>query len=148
MSDLNTKGPNRIYNGIGDIPPPKYRYKTKKKGDGTIKVKETLHIYSTKNNTILSLTNQEGKIISSLSCGMLSTSRQSANYTAQQLGEMIAKKAISLKITKINVKTRGFGHGKTPAIRGLKIGKLRVNKIMECTNIPHNGCRSPKKRRL
>ena len=112
--------------------------------------KGIIHIQSTRNNTILTLTDLKGNTKFWSSAGNLGfkNSRKSTSYAAQAVAELLATKALNLGFDSIIVKMKGLGYGKLAAIRVLGKSKLSVEKIIELTPIAHNGCRPPKKRRV
>nr|AST08669.1 30S ribosomal protein S11 [Chlorella heliozoae] len=112
--------------------------------------KGIIHIQSTRNNTILTLTDLEGKTKFWSSAGNLGfkNSRKSTSYAAQAVAEFIATKAFSLGIDSVVLKIKGLGYGKLTAIRALAKSRLNVTQIVERTPVAHNGCRPPKKRRV
>lgn len=112
--------------------------------------KGIIHIQSTGNNTIITLTDLKGnpKFWSSAGNIGFKNSRKSTNYAAQAVAEIIATKALNLGFDSVIVKIKGLGYGKLPAIRTLYKSKLNVTRIIETTPIAHNGCRQPKKRRV
>jgi small subunit ribosomal protein S11 len=120
----------------------KFLKKTNEKG--------IIHIQSTKNNTILTLTDLEGNCKFWSSAGNIGfkNSRKSTSYAAQAVAEILAAKALNLGFDSIIVKIKGLGYGKLSALRALYKSKLSVTKILELTPIAHNGCRPPKKRRV
>ena len=75
-------------------------------------------------------------------------SRKSTSYAAQAIAELVATKALNLGFDTVVLKIKGLGYGKLTAIRALYKSKLNVTQIIERTPIAHNGCRSPKKRRV
>lgn len=120
----------------------KFLKKTNQKG--------IIHIQSTKNNTILTLTDLHGdcKFWSSAGNIGFKNSRKSTSYAAQAVAELVATKTLNLGFDSVIVKIKGLGYGKLSAIRALYKSKLNVTQIIELTPIAHNGCRSPKKRRV
>jgi len=107
-------------------------------------------VFSTSNNTILTLTDQNGNVKAWKSAGSsgFRGARRATSYAAQQAGELLAKKSRTLGTQIVTVELKGFGPGREASVRGLKIGGLSIQKIEDRTGIPHNGCRAPKKRRL
>ena len=120
----------------------KFLKKTNEKG--------IIHIQSTRNNTILTLTDLQGNTKFWSSAGNLGfkNSRKSTSYAAQAVAEIVATKAINLGFDSIILKLKGLGYGKLAAIRAFSKSRLNVEKIIELTPIAHNGCRPPKKRRV
>jgi small subunit ribosomal protein S11 len=108
------------------------------------------HIQSTFNNTIISITDIEGNVISWGSAGAqgFKGSRKSTPFAAQVTAEATAKKALEHGMRQIEVFVRGPGAGREAAIRSLQATGLEVNAITDVTPIPHNGCRPPKRRRV
>ena len=108
------------------------------------------NIQNTLNNTIITITDRSGNTklwCSSGSIG-LKTSRRSTNYAAQSVAEAVASKCIKLGIRRVEVRIQGVGYGKPSALKGLRIGGLKISQIVDITPKPHNGCRAPKKRRV
>jgi small subunit ribosomal protein S11 len=112
--------------------------------------KGIVHIQSTRNNTIITLTDLQGNTKFWTSTGNLGfkNSRKSTTYAAQAAAELLASKALNLGFYSIAVKIKGLGYGKESSVRALYKSKLVITKISEITPIPHNGCRAPKKRRV
>jgi small subunit ribosomal protein S11 len=109
----------------------------------------TAHIHSTFNNTILSLTDPDGNVISWASAGTcgFKGSRKSTPFAAQQASEACAKAAILAGVQKVEVEVKGPGPGRESAIRSLSTAGLEVTSITDVTPVPHNGCRPPKRPR-
>jgi small subunit ribosomal protein S11 len=110
----------------------------------------TAHIQSTFNNTIISIADQEGNVISWGSAGAqgFKGSRKSTPYAAQVTAEATARRAMDHGMRSIEVFVRGPGAGREAAIRSLQAAGLDVSAITDVTPIPHNGCRPPKRRRV
>jgi small subunit ribosomal protein S11 len=108
------------------------------------------HIRSTFNNTIVTITDTKGNAISWASAGGLGFrgSRKSTPFAAQMAAETAAKAAMEHGLKQIEVFVKGPGSGREAAIRSLQAAGLEVNLIKDCTPIPHNGCRPPKRRRV
>ena len=108
------------------------------------------HISSTFNNTMVTLTDLQGNVISWASAGQLGFrgSRKSTPFAAQQAAEEAAKKAMEHGLKSVEVYVKGPGSGREAAIRSLQASGLEVNLIKDTTPIPHNGCRPPKRRRV
>lgn len=108
------------------------------------------HIVSTFNNTMVTLSDLNGNVISWASAGQLGFkgSRKSTPYAAQQAAEEAAKKAMEHGLKSIEVYVKGPGSGREAAIRSLQASGLEINLIKDITPIPHNGCRPPKRRRV
>lgn len=110
-----------------------------------------VYIKSTFNNTIISITDTEGNVVSWYSSGMagFKGAKKGTPFAAQLASEAAAKKAIeSVGMTKVNVFVSGPGSGRETAIRSLQSTGLNVLVIKDSTPVPHNGCRPPKKRRV
>ena len=108
------------------------------------------HIQSTFNNTIISITDIQGNVISWGSSGAqgFKGSRKSTPYAAQVTAENAAHRAMEHGMRSIEVFVRGPGAGREAAIRALQAAGLEVSAITDTTPIPHNGCRPPKRRRV
>ncbi|MGF7058300.1 30S ribosomal protein S11 [Brassicibacter mesophilus] len=108
------------------------------------------HIQSTFNNTIVTLTDANGNVISWASAGQLGFkgSRKSTPFAAQMAAEEAAKKAMEHGLKTVEVYVKGPGSGREAAIRSLQASGLEVSLIKDTTPIPHNGCRPPKRRRV
>jgi small subunit ribosomal protein S11 len=108
------------------------------------------HIQSTFNNTIVTVTDQQGNILSWGSAGSqgFKGSRKSTPFAAQVTAEGAARKAMEHGLKQIEVFVKGPGAGREAAIRSLQAAGLEVTAITDVTPIPHNGCRPPKRRRV
>ena len=108
------------------------------------------HIKSTFNNTIVSITDTSGNVISWQSAGTVGFkgSRKSTPFAAQMAAEAAAKMAQEHGLTKVAVFVKGPGSGRETAIRSLQAAGLEVSSIQDCTPIPHNRCRPKKRRRV
>jgi small subunit ribosomal protein S11 len=108
------------------------------------------HIQATFNNTIVSITDLNGNVISWSSAGGLGFkgSRKGTPYAAQMASEAAAKKAMDMGMKQIDVFVKGPGAGRESAIRALQAAGLEVNLIKDVTPVPHNGCKPPKRRRV
>ena len=107
------------------------------------------HIKSTFNNTIVSITDPQGNVISWQSAGTqgFKGSRKSTPFAAQIAAEQAAKTAMEHGLHRVSVYVKGPGSGRETAIRSLQAAGLEVTSIQDCTPIPHNGCRVCKRRR-
>lgn len=123
--------------------------KTKKKVKKNIAT-GIVHIKSTFNNTIVSITDKQGNIIAWSSAGNIGYkgSKKSTSFAAQMTAETAAKKAMDQGMKEVDVLVKGPGPGRETAIRSLQTVGLKVNMIKDVTPIPHNGCRPPKQRRI
>lgn len=108
------------------------------------------HIKSTFNNTIVSITDNDGNTVSWESAGSVGFkgSRKSTPFAAQMAAEAAAKKAQEHGLKKVEVFVKGPGSGRETAIRSLQAAGLEVAGINDVTSIPHNGCRPKKRRRV
>lgn len=123
--------------------------KTKKKVKKNIAT-GIVHIQSTFNNTIVTITDIQGSVIAWSSAGNLGYkgSKKSTSFAAQMTAETAAKKAMDQGMKEVDVLVKGPGSGRETAIRSLQAVGLKVNMIKDVTPIPHNGCRPPKQRRI
>ena len=112
--------------------------------------KGAVHIQSTFNNTIVTITDVQGNAISWASAGELGFrgSRKSTQFAAQSVAETAAKAAMDHGLKTVEVFVKGPGAGREAAIRALQTVGLEVTLIKDVTPIPHNGCRPPKRRRV
>ncbi|HIY39901.1 MAG TPA: 30S ribosomal protein S11 [Candidatus Nocardiopsis merdipullorum] len=108
------------------------------------------HIKSTFNNTVVSITDPAGAVISWASSGQIGFkgSRKSTPYAAQMAAEAAARRAQEHGVRKVDVFVKGPGSGRETAIRSLQATGLEVGSIQDVTPVPHNGCRPPKRRRV
>ncbi len=108
------------------------------------------HIKSSFNNTIISITDQQGNSICWSSAGNVGFkgSRKSTPFAAQLAAETAAKEAMEQGMNQVEVYVKGPGAGREAAIRSLQAAGLEINMIKDVTPIPHNGCRPPKRRRV
>ncbi|HNY12008.1 MAG TPA: 30S ribosomal protein S11 [Candidatus Wallbacteria bacterium] len=109
-----------------------------------------VHIKSTFNNTIISITDKQGNVIAWASAGTsgFKGSRKSTPYAAQMACENAAKKAMEQGLHTVDVLVKGPGAGKETAIRTVKAVGLEIDKLKDITPVPHNGCRPRKRRRV
>lgn len=107
------------------------------------------HIKSTFNNTIVSITDTRGNVISWQSAGTVGFkgSRKSTPFAAQMAADKAANMAMEHGLRKVAVFVKGPGSGRETAVRSLQAAGLEVASIQDCTPIPHNGCRPTKRRR-
>ena len=108
------------------------------------------HIKSTFNNTIVSITDPNGNVISWASAGHVGFkgSRKSTPFAAQMAAESAARRAQEHGMRKVDVFVKGPGSGRETAIRALQAAGLEVGSIQDVTPVPFNGCRPPKRRRV
>lgn len=112
--------------------------------------KGAVHIHSTFNNTIVTITDMQGNVVSWSSAGVqgMKGSRKSTPFAAQLSAEKAAKAAADHGMRTVEVFVKGPGSGRESAIRALATAGLEVTLIRDVTPIPHNGCRPPKRRRV
>jgi small subunit ribosomal protein S11 len=124
--------------------------KARRRKDRKVEAVGVAHIQSTFNNTIVTITDTKGNVVSWSSCGKVGFkgSRKSTPFAAQLAGENSAKEALELGMKRVEVRVRGPGSGREAAIRSLQAAGLDVSSIRDVTPIPHNGCRPPKRRRI
>lgn len=108
------------------------------------------YIQSTFNNTIVTITDPQGGVVSWASAGTVgfSGSRKGTAFAAQRAAESAARKGMEMGLQQVDVLIRGPGSGREAAIRSLQAVGLSINSIRDVTPIPHNGCRPPKRRRV
>ena len=108
------------------------------------------HIQSTFNNTIVTITDVSGNVVSWSSAGVrgFKGSRKSTPFAAQLAAEDAAKKAMDHGMRTISVFVKGPGSGRESALRALQAAGFKISLIRDVTPIPHNGCRPPKRRRV
>lgn len=109
-----------------------------------------VHIQSSFNNTIVTITDIQGNAVSWASAGEMGFrgSRKSTPFAAQTAAETAAKTAVDYGMKTVEVYVKGPGAGREAAIRALQTAGLEVTLIKDVTPIPHNGCRPPKRRRV
>jgi small subunit ribosomal protein S11 len=123
--------------------------KAKKKGQKVESV-GVAHIKSTFNNTIISICDTRGNVISWSTSGKsgFKGSKKSTPFAAQMAAQSAAREAIEQGLKRIEVWVKGPGAGREAAIRSLQAAGLEITAIRDVTPIPHNGCRPPKRRRV
>src|ERR671919_2170933 len=125
--------------------------KTARKKRGRKNIAEgVVHIHSTFNNTIVTITDYQGNVISWSSAGAMGFkgSRKGTPFAAQQAADNAAKKAMDHGVRSVQVFVRGPGAGRESALRSLQAAGIHISLIKDVTPIPHNGCRPPKRRRV
>ena len=105
-----------------------------------------VHIKSSFNNTIVSITDTEGNVISWASSGGVG-SRKSTPFAAQMAAEKAARAAMEHGLRRVEVQVKGPGSGRDTAVRSIQQTGIEVTSIKDVTPVPHNGCRQPKRRR-
>ena len=125
------------------------RKKTKKKARRVESI-GVAHIKATFNNTIVSISDAKGGVVSWCSAGRVGFkgSKKSTPFAAQQAAASSAKEALDMGMRKVDVEVKGPGGGREAAIRSISAAGLEVMSIRDVTPIPHNGCRPPKRRRV
>jgi small subunit ribosomal protein S11 len=108
------------------------------------------HIKSSFNNTLITITDPSGAVVSWSSSGAMGFkgSRKGTPYAAQQAADVAARAAMEHGMRSIEVLVKGPGGGREAAVRSLQSAGLEVSMIKDVTPIPHNGCRPPKRRRV
>ena len=124
--------------------------KTRKKKEKKSIPNGVAHIQSTFNNTIITITDMVGNVISWSSAGVVGFkgSRKNTPYAASQAAEDVAKKAKEHGVKNLEVYIKGPGAGREAALRSLQAMGFTIKLIRDVTPIPHNGCRQPKRRRV
>jgi len=109
-----------------------------------------VHIHSTFNNTVVSVTDLQGNVVAWASAGAVGFkgSRKSTPFAAQVAAENAARKAMEVGMRTVQVWVRGPGTGREAALRSLQAVGFAIGLIRDVTPIPHNGCRPPKRRRV
>lgn len=107
------------------------------------------HIHATFNNTIVTMTDQQGNVLNWASGGSVGFrgARRSTSFAAQQAARKAADEAINMGMREADVYVKGPGPGRESAIRAIQSTGIKVLSITDVTPIPHNGCRPPKRRR-
>ncbi len=110
----------------------------------------TVHIQSTFNNTIITMTDPQGNAVAWSSAGLagFKGSRKSTPYAATEAAKQAGKSAVEMGMREVDVFVKGPGPGREAAVRAIQGVGLRVRTITDVTPLPHNGCRPPKKRRV
>ena len=109
-----------------------------------------VHIQSTFNNTIVTITNINGDTVSWASAGSsgFKGARKSTPFAAQTAAEKAALQAATIGIKSVDILVKGQGSGRETAIRAIEGAGLEITSIQDITAVPHNGCRPPKRRRV
>ena len=112
--------------------------------------KGVVHIKATFNNTIVSITDPKGEVISWSSAGAcgFKGARKGTPFAAQTAAENAAKKSLDQGMRQVEIVVTGPGAGRETAIRSIQAAGLGISLIRDITPVPHNGCRPPKKRRV
>jgi small subunit ribosomal protein S11 len=128
---------------------PKKKTRTRRKEKKNV-VHGVAHIKATFNNTIISISDPEGNVLSWASAGNVGFkgSRKSTPYAAQMAAEACSRRAQEHGVRRVDVLVKGPGSGRETAIRSLQASGLEVIAIKDATPVPHNGCRPRKRRRV
>ena len=123
---------------------------SKKKSKVRVEAVGQAHIQATFNNIIISLTNNNGQVISWSSAGEMGFrgSKKNTPYAAQIAAEDCSKPAMEAGLRRVKVFVKGPGSGRESAIRAIHNSGILVTEIVDVTPLPHNGCRPPKRRRV
>ena len=129
---------------------PVVKAEKKKKKLKLASPKVVVHINSTYNNTLISVSDYDGNVISSSSCGKVgfSGSKKSTAYAATKAGEDAALKAVTAGAREAEVVIKGIGVGRQAAVKGIRTAGLRITMLSDRTAVPHGGCKprkAPKK---
>ncbi len=124
--------------------------KKSKKRDRKVGTNGVAHLRASFNNTIITITDTDGNVISWASAGKVGFkgSRKSTPFAAQVAAENSAREAVNMGLKRVEVWVKGPGAGREAAIRSLQAAGLEISAIKDVTPIPHNGCRPPKRRRV
>ena len=124
--------------------------KKARKRDRKVGVNGVAHVQASFNNTIVTITDTDGNVITWASAGKVGFkgSRKSTPFAAQVAAESSAREALNLGMKRVEVWVKGPGSGREAAIRSLQAAGLEISAIKDVTPIPHNGCRPPKRRRV
>jgi small subunit ribosomal protein S11 len=109
-----------------------------------------VHIQATFNNTIVTITDTNGDVLTQASAGTVGFkgSRKSTPFAAQRAAEVAAERATKFGLKEVEVQIKGPGSGRESAVTALQAAGITVKAIEDVTPLPHNGCRPPKKRRV
>lgn len=121
-----------------------------KKRNVKVEASGQLHVHSSFNNILVSLTNNDGDVIAWSSSGKMGFrgSKKNTPYAAQMAAQDCAKTAYDLGLRKVKAYVKGPGNGRESAIRTIHGAGIAVTEIIDVTPLPHNGCRPPKRRRV
>jgi small subunit ribosomal protein S11 len=124
--------------------------KSNLKKDKNSSQKGILHIQTTFNNTIITITNLTGDTISWASAGSagFKGARKSTPFAAQTAAEKVAIEAANNGMKTVEIFLKGQGSGRETAIRAMETARIEITSIEDITSVPHNGCRPPKRRRV
>ena len=121
-----------------------------KKRKKVVEAEGVAHIRATFNNTIITITDSAGDTIAWASAGKagFKGSKKSTPFAATVAGEQVGREAVSMGVKRVDVRVQGPGSGRESAIQALAAAGLFIKSILDVTQLPHNGCRPPKKRRV
>lgn len=113
-------------------------------------VEGVAHIHLTFNNTIVTITDNDGNVLNWASSGTIGYkgSKKKTPFAAGMSAEAAGKAAVESGMKRVKVRAKGIGSGRETAIRSLQTAGLEITEIVDETPVPHNGCRPPKKRRM
>jgi small subunit ribosomal protein S11 len=136
--------------GEKPIPPSEGTAAARRKRAKRMVPEGVVHIHSTFNNTIISISDAQGAVIAWASAGSVGFkgSRKGTPFAAQVAAEAAARKAAEYGMRQVQVYVKGPGAGRESALRSLQAAGFTVSIIKDVTPIPHNGCRPPKRRRV
>jgi small subunit ribosomal protein S11 len=136
--------------GAPGAPPEKPRRRVAKKKDRRSVPFAIAHVHASFNNTIITITDPQGHVLSWSSAGCLGFkgSRKGTPFAAQQAAQAAGNAAKEHGVRQLEVHVRGPGSGRESSIRALQAAGMEVKAIRDVTPIPHNGCRPPKRRRV
>jgi small subunit ribosomal protein S11 len=131
------------------VAPPKKQKRTRRREKKNV-VYGRAHIQATFNNTIISISDPEGNVLSWASAGNIGFkgSKKSTPFAAQLAAEAASRRAQEHGVRRVDVEVKGPGSGRETAIRSLQASGLEVVAIKDVTPVPHNGCRPRKRRRV
>jgi small subunit ribosomal protein S11 len=149
MAEAEAVDEKRKTEGQAEQKPGEKAAVRKKRGRKNI-AEGVVHIHSTFNNTIVTITDYQGNVISWSSAGAMGFkgSRKGTPFAAQQAADSAAKKAMDHGLRSVQIFVRGPGAGRESALRALQSAGINISLIKDVTPIPHNGCRPPKRRRV
>lgn len=135
---------------MADKPKKTGKKKTGKKREKLIVPAGIVHVLASFNNTVISITDLEGNLLSASSAGAVGFkgSRKGTPFAAQQAATTAANAAKEYGLRSVQVFLKGPGAGRESAVRALQASGIEVKSIRDITPIPHNGCRPPKRRRV
>jgi small subunit ribosomal protein S11 len=123
---------------------------TEAKEEKKAKVREgRIYIYSSYNNTIITLTDNNGNVLAATSAGAIGFkgTKKSTPFAASKVAEVLVSKAMKMGVTRIQIIVSGIGAGRNSALRSLGNFDLDIYSVKDATPLPHNGCRPPRPRR-